>query len=316
MESRRAPPTPTTPSPPPTTTSAAPLRRPPHHLARIGKTCLDSNRQSSCGGKEKVHINIVVIGHVNSGKSTTTGHLIYKLGGIDKRVIERFKKEAAEMNKKSLKYAWVLDKLKDECERGITIDIALWKFKTTKYYCAVIDAPCHRDFTKNIWLPRVGTIDWLILSVLEVKAYSPPFLNCKSLTLNLRIADEDLLGIAKLIDNSPYLETLVISTETSYPSEELYNNAGIHLDFFPRQISVLSQSHTITQGPQLCCKWPMYLWKHATKLPDLSLYPGGAAALSLPSTAPSVLIDFYHPMFRRFPTQLPDPTLRETLVDG
>jgi hypothetical protein len=60
-------------------------------------------------GKEKFHINIVVIGHVDSGKSTTTGHLIYKLGGIDKRVIERFEKEAAEMNKRSFKYAWVLD---------------------------------------------------------------------------------------------------------------------------------------------------------------------------------------------------------------
>ena len=58
-------------------------------------------------GKEKLHRNIVVIGHVDSGKSTTTGHLIYKLGGIDKRVIEKFEKEAAEMNKRSFKYAWV-----------------------------------------------------------------------------------------------------------------------------------------------------------------------------------------------------------------
>ncbi|OAE22657.1 hypothetical protein AXG93_328s1090 [Marchantia polymorpha subsp. ruderalis] len=84
-------------------------------------------------GKEKFHINIVVIGHVDSGKSTTTGHLIYKLGGIDKRVIERFEEEAAEMNKRSFKYEWLLDKLKAERERGITIDIALWKFETTRY---------------------------------------------------------------------------------------------------------------------------------------------------------------------------------------
>jgi len=101
-------------------------------------------------GMEKTHINIVVIGHVDSGKSTTTGHLIYKCGGIDKRTIEKFEKEAAEMGKGSFKYAWVLDKLKAERERGITIDIALWKFETPKYYMTIIDAPGHRDFIKNM----------------------------------------------------------------------------------------------------------------------------------------------------------------------
>jgi elongation factor 1-alpha len=101
-------------------------------------------------GKEKEHINIVVIGHVDAGKSTTTGHLIYKCGGIDKRTIEKFEKEAQEMGKGSFKYAWVLDKLKAERERGITIDIALWKFETPKYYVTVIDAPGHRDFIKNM----------------------------------------------------------------------------------------------------------------------------------------------------------------------
>ncbi|KAL2346926.1 hypothetical protein Fmac_000926 [Flemingia macrophylla] len=114
-------------------------------------------------GKEKVHINIVVIGHVDSGKSTTAGHLIYKLGGIDKRVIERFEKEVAEMNKRSFKYAWVLDKLKAELQRGITIDIALWKFETTKYYCTVIDAPRHRDFIKNMITGTSQVEKWLLV---------------------------------------------------------------------------------------------------------------------------------------------------------
>merc|ERR1712070_72167 len=109
-----------------------------------------SNLTSFTMGKEKTHINIVVIGHVNSGKSTTTGHLIYKCGGIDKRTIEKFEKEAAELGKGSFKYAWVLDKLKSERERGITIDIALWKFETPKYHVTVIDAPGHRDFIKNM----------------------------------------------------------------------------------------------------------------------------------------------------------------------
>merc|ERR1711890_90367 len=101
-------------------------------------------------GKEKTHVNVVVIGHVDSGKSTTTGHLIYKCGGIDKRTIEKFEKEAAELGKGSFKYAWVLDKLKSERERGITIDIALWKFETPKDNVTVIDAPGHRDFIKNM----------------------------------------------------------------------------------------------------------------------------------------------------------------------
>jgi elongation factor 1-alpha len=101
-------------------------------------------------GKAKTHINIVVIGHVDSGKSTSTGHLIYKCGGIDKRTIEKFEKEASEMGKGSFKYAWVLDKLKAERERGITIDIALWKFETNKFEVTIIDAPGHRDFIKNM----------------------------------------------------------------------------------------------------------------------------------------------------------------------
>jgi len=101
-------------------------------------------------GKEKDRINLVVIGHVDSGKSTSTGHLIYKCGGIDERTIEKFEKAAQEMGKESFKYAWVLDKLKAERERGITIDIALWKFESEKRIFTIIDAPGHRDFIKNM----------------------------------------------------------------------------------------------------------------------------------------------------------------------
>ena len=100
--------------------------------------------------KEKDKINLVVIGHVDSGKSTSTGHLIYKCGGIDERTIAKFEKEAAETGKASFKYAWVLDKLKAERERGITIDIALWKFQSDSRIFTIIDAPGHRDFIKNM----------------------------------------------------------------------------------------------------------------------------------------------------------------------
>ncbi|KAL0237113.1 hypothetical protein PCE1_000510 [Barthelona sp. PCE] len=101
-------------------------------------------------GKEKIHVGLVVIGHVDVGKSTTTGHLIYKCGGINDRDLAKLEQEAANLGKGSFKYAFVLDKLQSERERGITIDIALHKFQTDKFAYTIIDAPGHRDFIKNM----------------------------------------------------------------------------------------------------------------------------------------------------------------------
>lgn len=100
--------------------------------------------------KDKPHVNLVVIGHVDSGKSTSTGHLIYLCGGIDERTIQKYQKEAELIGKGSFAFAWVLDKLKAERDRGITINITLTKFETEKHHYTIIDAPGHRDFIKNM----------------------------------------------------------------------------------------------------------------------------------------------------------------------
>ena len=77
-------------------------------------------------------------------------HLIYKCGGIDERTVERIENESQQLGKASFKYAWVLDNLKAERERGITINISLRKFETSKYHFTIDDTPGHHDFIKNM----------------------------------------------------------------------------------------------------------------------------------------------------------------------
>ncbi len=101
-------------------------------------------------GREKPHINLIIIGHVDHGKSTSIGHLFYKAGAIPEKTIKDFEEEAKALGKESFKYAWVLDKLKEERERGLTIDLAFYKLETPKNFFTVIDSPGHRDFVKNM----------------------------------------------------------------------------------------------------------------------------------------------------------------------
>ena len=99
----------------------------------------------------KPHLNLIVTGHVDHGKSTTMGHFLFDLGVVDQRMIEEFARESEKTGAgDSFKYAWVLDELKDERERGVTIDLAFQKFETPKFFYTLIDAPGHRDFIKNM----------------------------------------------------------------------------------------------------------------------------------------------------------------------
>jgi len=101
---------------------------------------------------EKPHLNLVVIGHVDHGKSTCVGHLLLVTGNISERAIAEHEAEAAKygMRLEEVKFAWVLDKFKEERERGMTIDLSFRKFETAKYFFTIIDAPGHRDFVKNM----------------------------------------------------------------------------------------------------------------------------------------------------------------------
>lgn len=100
---------------------------------------------------DRPHLNLIVTGHVDHGKSTSMGHFLFDMGAVDQRTIDEYAKESEKTGAgDTFKFAWVLDELKDERERGVTIDLAFQKFETPKFFYTLIDAPGHRDFIKNM----------------------------------------------------------------------------------------------------------------------------------------------------------------------
>jgi len=98
----------------------------------------------------KPHMNLAIIGHIDHGKSTLVGRMMFETGAVPAHIIEGYRKEAESKGKATFEFAWVMDNLKEERERGITIDIAHKRFDTPKYYFTVVDCPGHRDFVKNM----------------------------------------------------------------------------------------------------------------------------------------------------------------------
>ncbi len=100
--------------------------------------------------RTKPHMNLIFIGHVDHGKSTTIGRLLFDSGNISEQKMRKLKEEAEKLGKGGFEFAFVMDNLKEERERGVTIDLAHKKFESNKYYFTIIDAPGHRDFIKNM----------------------------------------------------------------------------------------------------------------------------------------------------------------------
>ncbi|MEE9115592.1 MAG: GTP-binding protein, partial [Thermoplasmata archaeon] len=152
---------------------------------------------------EKPHLNLVFIGHVDHGKSTLVGRLLLDTGHIEQHVIDKFRKEAEEKGKATFEFAWAMDRLKEERERGLTIDVAHRRFDTDKYYFTIIDAPGHRDFVKNmitgtsqadaavllveapsgvmaqtkehVWLSKTLGVEQMIIAINKMDATTPPW---------------------------------------------------------------------------------------------------------------------------------------------
>ena len=100
--------------------------------------------------KEKPNMNIVFVGHVDAGKSTIVGRLLFDSGLVTEQEMTKLKAEADKHGKAGFEFAYVMDKIKEERERGVTIDLAYRKILTQKFQITIIDAPGHRDFVKNM----------------------------------------------------------------------------------------------------------------------------------------------------------------------
>jgi elongation factor 1-alpha len=203
----------------------------------------------------KPHLNLVFIGHVDHGKSTTVGRLMYDSKNIDEQTMKKLADKAKELGKVGFEFAFVMDNLKEEQERGVTIDLAHKKFESDKYYFTIIDAPGHRDFIKNM-ITGASQAD---AGVLVVAANDGVMAQTKEhVFLSRTLGVNQLIVAVNKMDMKDYAEKAFTDVKTQV--EGLLTSVGFKLDqitFIP--ISGLKGDNIIAPGKLDWFKGPTLL---------------------------------------------------------
>jgi elongation factor 1-alpha len=163
---------------------------------------------------DKPHMNLIFIGHVDHGKSTTVGRLLYETGAVTDRDLARFKELTQQYNRPTFEFAFVMDHLKEERERGITIDIMHKDFQTPKYFFTIIDAPGHRDFVKNM-ITGASQADAAVL-VISAEEGIKPQTREHAILINVLGVPQVIVGVNKMdVSNFSQQKYETIKTEAT-----------------------------------------------------------------------------------------------------
>lgn len=218
-----------------------------------------SSAPSPSGGTAtpKSHLNMVVIGHVDSGKSTTMGHLLFLLGHVAKKTIDKFERESKTMGKATFHFAWVMDERAEERARGVTIDVAVHPFETERHKVTILDAPGHQDFVPNM-ISGASQADVAVLVVNASDAEYASILDIGSAKEHILLARS--LGVSQLIIAINKLDTCGWQKERFESVKELLypflKKSGFKdaaLQFIPT--SGLSGENLIARSDALLTSW-------------------------------------------------------------
>ena len=222
----------------------------------------------------KEHFNVVFIGHVDHGKSTTVGRLLYDAGGIDEQTMRKLKEEAAANGKAGFEFAYTMDNLKEERERGVTIDLSHKKFESDKYNYTIIDAPGHADFIKNM-ITGVSQADAAVLVVAATDGVNAQTKEHAYLSKTFGI-DQLIVAVNKM-DMKQYSEARF--NEVKAEVEKLVGGLGFKsVRFVP--IASLPGDNLVKDSPNLA--W----WKGGTLLQLLDTYEISEKPTTLPLRVP------------------------------
>jgi elongation factor 1-alpha len=226
--------------------------------------------------REKPNMNVVFVGHVDSGKSTTIGRLMFDTGAVSEQEMKKLKEEAEKHGKIGFEFAYVLDKIKEERERGVTIDLSYRKILTQKYQVTIIDAPGHRDFVKNM-ITGASQADCAFLVVDANKGVEPQ--TTEHLWLLRTMGVKNVAILLNKMDTAGYDEKKYLKVKEDV--SKLLKGVGINPDITPFIAASGLKGDNVTKKSA-----NMTWYKGPTVLEQFDLFPQPELPTNLPLRMP------------------------------